>query len=129
MARCFLPRRRTADPSAPLLGTNRVLEEAYGKPGRGSGDVRGIPHLAKNERDTPNFLRVDGARSACAPFFKERRMKIRKPTKPHRKSMGTRRDLLGLRRGSVDVGGIPHLAKNERDMGHPAVVRAGKRNS
>src|ERR1700677_2516775 len=23
----------------------------------------------------------------------------------------------------VDIGGIPHLAKNERDMGHPSLVR------
>src|SRR5271156_5968057 len=47
---------------------------------------RGIPHLAKNERDTPNFLQVDEARSTCAPFFEERRMKSREPTKPDRKS-------------------------------------------
>ena len=24
---------------------------------------------------------------------------------------------------AVNLGGIPHLAKNERDVGHPAVVR------
>jgi len=24
---------------------------------------------------------------------------------------------------AVNIGGIPHLAKNERDMGHPSVVR------
>jgi hypothetical protein len=23
---------------------------------------------------------------------------------------------------AVNIGGIPHLAKNERDMGHPSVV-------
>jgi hypothetical protein len=50
------------------------------------GESSGIRHLAKNERDTPNFLQVDETRSACAPFFKERRMKFREPTKPHRKS-------------------------------------------
>src|ERR1700733_11778178 len=57
----------------------------------------GIPHLAKNERDAPNFLQADEARSACAPFFKERRMKFREPTKPHRKSgvWGTRLLWLG----------------------------------
>jgi hypothetical protein len=31
----------------------------------GSG---GIPHLAKNERDTPNFLYATLDKSACAPF-------------------------------------------------------------
>jgi hypothetical protein len=30
---------------------------------------RGIPHLAKNERDTPNFLYAALDRTACAPFF------------------------------------------------------------
>ena len=50
------------------------------------GESSGISHLAKNERDTPNFLQVDETRAACAPFFKERRMKFREPTKPHRKS-------------------------------------------
>ena len=48
--------------------------------------VRGIPHLAKNERDAPNFLYAALDRTACAPFFKERRMKFREPTKLHRKS-------------------------------------------
>jgi hypothetical protein len=24
---------------------------------------------------------------------------------------------------AVNIGGIPHLAKNERDMGHPSLVR------
>jgi hypothetical protein len=47
---------------------------------------RGIPHLAKNERDAPNFLHGDLDKTACAPFFKERRMKFAEPTKPHRKS-------------------------------------------
>jgi hypothetical protein len=48
--------------------------------------VRGIPHLAKNERDTPNFLLAVLDKAACAPFFKERRMKFAEPTKLHRKS-------------------------------------------
>jgi hypothetical protein len=46
----------------------------------------GIPHLAKNERDTPNFLYAALERTAYAPFFKERRMKFREPTTLHRKS-------------------------------------------
>ena len=55
-------------------------------------NIGGIPHLAKNERDAPNFLYAALDRTACAPFFKERRMKFREPTKLHRKSgvWGTR---------------------------------------
>jgi hypothetical protein len=55
-------------------------------------ETGGIPHLAKNERDAPNFLYAALDRTACAPFFKERRMKFREPTKLHRKSgvWGTR---------------------------------------
>jgi hypothetical protein len=30
----------------------------------------GIPHLAKNERDTPNFLRAALDKTVCAPFLK-----------------------------------------------------------
>jgi hypothetical protein len=45
-----------------------------------------IPHLAKNERDAPNFLHADLDKTACAPFIKERRMEFAEPTKPHRKS-------------------------------------------
>jgi hypothetical protein len=53
---------------------------------------RGIPHLAKNERDAPNFLYAALDRTACAPFIKEWRMKFSEPTKLHRKSgvWGTR---------------------------------------
>ena len=53
---------------------------------------RGIPHLAKNERDAPNFLYAALDTTACAPFFKERRMKSGEPTKFRRKSgmWGTR---------------------------------------
>jgi hypothetical protein len=32
-------------------------------------EVRGIPHLAKNERDAPNFLYAALDKAACAPFF------------------------------------------------------------
>jgi len=56
------------------------------------GETCGIPHLAKNERDAPNFLFAALDRTACAPFLKERRMKFREHTKLHRKSgmWGTR---------------------------------------
>jgi hypothetical protein len=50
------------------------------------GEACGIPHLAKNERDAPNFLYSALDRTACAPFIKERRMKFTEPTKLHRKS-------------------------------------------
>jgi hypothetical protein len=54
--------------------------------------VRGIPHLAKNERDTPNFLHAALDKAACAPFVKERRMKFAEPLELYRKSgiWGTR---------------------------------------
>ncbi len=62
------------------------------------GEACGIPHLAKNERDAPNFLyeALDG--TACAPFLKERRMKFRERTELHRKSgmWGTRRLVVGI---------------------------------
>jgi hypothetical protein len=56
------------------------------------GDSSGIPHLAKNERDTPHFLYAAPDKTACAPFFKERRVKFAKPTELRRKSgiWGTR---------------------------------------
>jgi hypothetical protein len=56
------------------------------RPGRLEGEACGIPHLAKNERDAPNFLYAPLDRTAYAPFFKERRRKFREPTKLHRKS-------------------------------------------
>lgn len=31
---------------------------------------RGLPHLAKDERDTPTFLPAPLEKTACAPFFK-----------------------------------------------------------
>jgi hypothetical protein len=46
----------------------------------------GAPHLAKNERDAPNFLYAALDKTACAPFFKERRMRFRGTAKLLRKS-------------------------------------------
>jgi hypothetical protein len=62
------------------------------------GEARGIPHLAKNERDAPNFLHAALDRTACAALIKESRMKFREPTKLHRKSgmRGTRRIGAGI---------------------------------
>jgi hypothetical protein len=65
--------------------------------------VRGLPHLAKNERDTPNFLHPALDKTACAPFFKERRMEFAELTKLLRKSgiWGTPRFLEGTRKTPV----------------------------
>jgi hypothetical protein len=49
-------------------------------------ESRGIPHLAKNERDAPNFLHAALDEAACAPFFKGKAHEVRGATKPHRKS-------------------------------------------
>jgi hypothetical protein len=38
--------------------------------------IRGIPHLAKNERDAPDFPNAALDTTKRAPFFKERRMKF-----------------------------------------------------
>ncbi len=42
------------------------------------GKSCGIPHLAKNERDAPNFLNAALDTTTCAPFFKERRIRVRR---------------------------------------------------
>jgi hypothetical protein len=61
----------------------------------------GIPHLANNERDAPNFLHAALNITACAPFFKERRMRFAGPTTLHRKSgvWGTRGLVEGIKFG------------------------------
>ena len=50
-----------------------------------------IPPFAKSAKDgapvdSPDFLYAALDRTTCAPFFKERRMKCREPTRLHRKS-------------------------------------------
>jgi hypothetical protein len=84
------------------------------RPG-GKGVTNGRPpHLAKNERDTPNFLHAALARAACAPFFKERRMESAEPNKLYRKSgiWGTRvggratRDRLEVNHGAGAVASL-----------------------
>jgi hypothetical protein len=45
------------------------------------GEESWYPTSRKNERDTPNFQYAALDRTACAPLFKERRMKFREPTK------------------------------------------------
>jgi hypothetical protein len=69
-----------------------ALVRSCGTRSRLDGETCGIPHLAKNERDAPNFLYAALDRTACAALSKESRMKFREPTKPHRKSgmWGTR---------------------------------------
>src|SRR5882757_4699092 len=83
---------RLGERGAPVL-----FPGTWWSPGASSLRVRGIPHLAKNERDAPNYLHAARNRAACAPFFKERRMRFIRSTKLHRQSgvWGTLHWLLG----------------------------------
>jgi hypothetical protein len=45
-----------------------------------------VSHISQKKRDTPNFLHAALAMAACAPFFKERRMRSAEPNKLYRKS-------------------------------------------
>jgi hypothetical protein len=63
--------------------------------GRLEGEGCGIPHLAKNERDAPNFLYAALERTACAPFIK-----------------GKAHEVQGTHETTQEIG----------DVGHPAVV-------
>jgi hypothetical protein len=69
-------------------------------------EYRGIPHLAKNERDAPNFLYAAPDRAAYAPFFKERRMRFAGSTKLHRKS-----GMWGTRASGARTGGRSFLSR------------------
>src|ERR1700677_4331675 len=60
-------------------------------------ESRGIPHLAKNERDAPNFLYAALDKIACAPFFKERRIRLGGTTELRRKSGGVGHPLVFCR--------------------------------
>jgi hypothetical protein len=61
----------------------------------------GIPYLAKNERDTPNFLHGAPPTPACAAFIKESRMRLDNAGKLDRKSgiWGTPRSVEGTKTG------------------------------
>jgi hypothetical protein len=74
------------------------------------GETCGIPHLAKNERDAPNFLYAALDRTACAPFFKE---------KAH--------EVLGTYETPQEIGGVGHptiVAGIEPLTCHPAKLRS-----
>jgi hypothetical protein len=58
---------------------NEVYRWCFGE----QGEIR-ASHISKAR--CPDFLYAALERTACAPFFKERRMKFREPTKLHRKS-------------------------------------------
>ena len=45
-----------------------------------SADDRWAPYLARFSRDPPNFLHAALDKTACAPFFKERRIRFAEPT-------------------------------------------------
>ncbi len=85
------------------------------KPRKLPVDGRGIPHLAKNERDAPNFLHAAPDKAACAPFVKERRMKFTESTKPHGKSgmWGTRSSVAGM--GGLSL--LSRVASTSRLLG------------
>jgi hypothetical protein len=51
-------------------------------------EVRGIPHLAKNERDARISCTWAQETAACAAFIEESRMRCINATKLHRKSGG-----------------------------------------
>jgi hypothetical protein len=78
-------------------------------------DLRGIPHLVKNQRDAPNFLHAALDETACAPFFKERRMRRVEPTNLHRKSGNVGHP------GSVSGQETPHSKTH-------AILYSGQRN-
>jgi hypothetical protein len=61
-------------------------------------EVCGIPHLAKYERDAPNFLFAALDKATCAPFFKGKAHEVR-----------------GTHQASQEIGG----------MGHPGVQWKG----
>jgi hypothetical protein len=52
------------------------------------GKSSGIPHLAKNERDTRISCTRHQATAACAAFIEESRMEFTDSDKLHRKSGG-----------------------------------------
>jgi hypothetical protein len=64
-------------PLSDLIGIYEALSSQcsiprmYGTRDRLEGKVCGIPHLAKNERDTPNFLQPAPDKPTCAPFFRK----------------------------------------------------------
>jgi hypothetical protein len=53
---------------------------------RGVVAWRDPTHISQKTRDTPNFLYAALNTSTCAPFVKERRMKLAESTILHRKS-------------------------------------------
>jgi hypothetical protein len=60
-------------------------------------ESRGIPHLAKNERDTPNFLHAALDEAACAPVFKGKAHEVR-----------------GAHHASQEIGDVGHPSSVER---------------
>jgi hypothetical protein len=67
---------------------DRSPPEAESKLKKVGGQVCGIPHLAKNERDTRISCTRHQATATCAAFIEESRMKLINANKLHRKSGG-----------------------------------------
>jgi hypothetical protein len=58
-----------------------------------------VSHISRKTSEIPpSFLRAALDKTACAPFFKERRMEFVEPTKLHRKSgiWGTPSSVAGM---------------------------------
>jgi hypothetical protein len=79
-------------------GTRPVSDSLMRGPTAKNMEVCGIPHLAKNERDTPNFLFVALDKAACAPFFKGKAHEVR-----------------GTHQASQEIGGMGHPVFGGRD--------------
>jgi hypothetical protein len=72
---CYLSRRHCNLSITELIATAAL-----------NGKFCGRPTSRDKRANAPNFLYATLDRTACAPSFKERRMKCREPTKLHRKS-------------------------------------------
>jgi hypothetical protein len=93
-------------------------------------EVRGIPHLAKNERDTPNFLHAAPDMTACAAFIKESRMDFAGAYKLHRKSgiWGTPRFLEGRKTGGAARNSLVLLLQTKKQYETMRLLKENRKN-
>src|ERR1700685_1854139 len=89
--RDFLPPRTEGCPHISLVfremwDTTDVDRSVCRITRESEGESNGIPHLAKNERDTRISCTRHQATATCAAFIKESRMKFINANKLHRKS-------------------------------------------
>src|SRR5271155_3901942 len=74
----------TQDGRCGSVADNFLYSDAKGKKVK----IRGIPHLAKNERDARISCTQSSATASCAAFIEESRIKPTNATKLRRKSGG-----------------------------------------